>query len=133
MGWRTSRVVSRAKPGVAYRVGSIRETFTAAVVLGLAERDVLALDAPVGRYLPGTPFAQVPLRMVLAHCGGLPREVPGDMWSSIRSPGPRELREAFAAVEPVARPGGAVALLEPRLRGPWASGRRRPRVPRAAS
>ena len=94
-----------AKPGVAYRVGSITKTFTAAVVLGLADRDVLALDAPVGRYLPGTPFAEVPLRMVLAHCGGLPREVPGDMWSSMRGPGPRELREAFAAVEPVARPG----------------------------
>ena len=94
-----------ATPDAAYRVGSITKTFTAAVVLGLAEHGVLALDAPVGNYLPGTPFAQVPLRMLLAHCGGLPREVPGDMWSSMRGPGPAELREAFAAVEPVARPG----------------------------
>lgn len=94
-----------AGPELAYRIGSITKTFTAALVLRLVDDGALALDAPVGRYLTGTPFADVSLRSLLAHCGGLPREVPGDMWSSMRGPDPDELRAAFALVQPIGPPG----------------------------
>jgi CubicO group peptidase (beta-lactamase class C family) len=47
---------------VAYRIGSITKTFTAAVVLLLAERGRLELDAPVGSYLSGLEFGSVPVR-----------------------------------------------------------------------
>jgi CubicO group peptidase (beta-lactamase class C family) len=94
-----------ADPGVAYRIGSITKTFTAVLVLDLVERGRLQLDEPVGHYLPGMSFADVPLRMLLAHSGGIQREVPVDMWSSMQGPDRDALRAALARVEMVDRPG----------------------------
>ncbi|WP_405164622.1 beta-lactamase family protein [Nocardia sp. NBC_01499] len=88
-----------------YRIGSITKTFTAAMALRLVGERRLDLDAPVGHYLSGSSFGQVPLRMLLAHCGGLQREVPVDMWESMRGPSEPELREAFTRVDMVAEPG----------------------------
>lgn len=90
---------------VPYRVGSITKTFTAAVVLGLVHEGALALDAPVGGYLVGTPFDEVPLRALLAHRGGVQREAPGDMWESMRGPDAGTLRRALPRAELVDRPG----------------------------
>ncbi|MFD1531954.1 serine hydrolase domain-containing protein [Pseudonocardia aurantiaca] len=94
-----------AETGTAYRIGSITKTFTAVIVLTLAERGELGLDAPVGAYLSGTSFGDVPLRYLLAHSGGLQREVPVDMWESMRGPDRAELRAAFGKVELVDGPG----------------------------
>ncbi|MFI6046711.1 serine hydrolase domain-containing protein [Nocardia sp. NPDC051321] len=88
-----------------YRIGSITKTFTAALALLLVDQQRLDLDALVGQYLPATSFGQIPLRMLLAHCGGVQREVPVDMWESMRGPSEPELREAFTRVEMVAEPG----------------------------
>ncbi|KZM75615.1 hypothetical protein AWN90_19830 [Nocardia terpenica] len=89
----------------AYRIGSITKTFTAVLALRLVERQLLDLNAPVRHYLPATSFGQVPLRMLLAHCGGIQREVPIDMWESMRGPSEPEFREALSRVEMVAEPG----------------------------
>ncbi|GAA2535928.1 serine hydrolase domain-containing protein [Pseudonocardia hydrocarbonoxydans] len=94
-----------ASAQVPYRVGSITKTFTAAVVLGLVQDGVLALDAPVSTYLAGTPFGEVPLRALLAHRGGVQREAPGDMWESMRGPDASTLRRALPRAELVDRPG----------------------------
>jgi len=94
-----------ADTGLAYRVGSITKTFTAAVVLGLVERGVLALDAPVSTYLSGTTFGQVSVRMLLAHCGGVQRELPGDMWATMLGPDHEGVRAALSEAELVAEPG----------------------------
>ncbi|MFJ4654633.1 serine hydrolase domain-containing protein [Nocardia sp. NPDC088792] len=88
-----------------YRIGSITKTFTAVLALSLWRQGDLDIDAPVGRYLTGIPFGHLPLRMLLSHSGGLPREVPVDMWESMRGPSTRELFEAFDRVELVAEPG----------------------------
>jgi CubicO group peptidase (beta-lactamase class C family) len=88
-----------------YRIGSITKTFTAAAVLGLAQDGELALDAPVSRYVAGTPFDEVPLRALLAHRGGVQREAPGDMWQSMRGPDASTLRRALPRAELVDRPG----------------------------
>ncbi|MFI6173862.1 serine hydrolase domain-containing protein [Nocardia sp. NPDC051052] len=88
-----------------YRIGSITKTFTAALALLLVDQRRLDLDAPVGHYLPATSFGRVPLRMLLAHCGGLQREVPVDMWASMLGPSESELHEAFTRVEMVGEPG----------------------------
>lgn len=89
----------------SFRIGSITKTFTAALTLLLAERGELSLDATVGQYLSGTSFGHVPLRMLLSHSSGLQREVPGDMWTTMRGPSPEQLRAAFQLVEFVAEPG----------------------------
>ncbi len=88
-----------------YRIGSITKTFTAALVLGLADEGHLALDAHVERYLPDTSMGEVSLRSLLAHCGGVQREVPVDMWRSMKGPDRRELRDALGRAGLVDRPG----------------------------
>ncbi|MCC3328300.1 serine hydrolase domain-containing protein [Nocardia abscessus] len=89
----------------SYRIGSITKTFTAALALLLVERGELLLDSPVGRYLPGTPFGHLPVRLLLSHTSGLQREAPTDMWQSMRGPSRMELRELFQHAELVADAG----------------------------
>ncbi|MGV9678552.1 serine hydrolase domain-containing protein [Nocardia sp. NPDC003482] len=88
-----------------YRIGSITKTFTAAAVLSLWHQGDLSLDAPIGRYLPGLDFADVPLRTLLSHSSGLQREVPGSMWESMQGPSATELMAALGDVERLASPG----------------------------
>jgi CubicO group peptidase (beta-lactamase class C family) len=100
--------VEKALPATVdsvYRIGSITKTFTAALTLLLVQQGELQLDSPVDRYLTGTSFGQVPLRMLLAHRAGIQREVPVDMWESMRGPSRTELLEAFSRVEMVADAG----------------------------
>ncbi|MEU8032594.1 serine hydrolase domain-containing protein [Streptomyces sp. NPDC049099] len=55
-----------------FRVGSVTKTFSAVVLLQLADEDRLALDAPVNRYLPGLlPDDRITVRDVLSHRSGL--------------------------------------------------------------
>ncbi|WP_157171090.1 serine hydrolase domain-containing protein [Nocardia araoensis] len=89
----------------SYRIGSITKTFTAALALLLVERGELILDSPVGRYLPGTPFSHLPVRMLLSHSSGLQREAPSDMWQSMHGPSRTELRDLFERTELVGAPG----------------------------
>lgn len=80
-----------------YRVASITKTATACVALKLCEKELLALDAPVTRYLPETEHShllnKVTLRHILSHTSGLlPDEAPfiarGATWDEvIASPG----------------------------------------------
>ncbi|GGV00029.1 serine hydrolase [Actinomadura cremea] len=61
-----------------WRIGSVTKTFTATVVLLLAEEGLVELDAPVERYLPGTVRGNgndgrdITVRQVLQHTSGLP-------------------------------------------------------------
>jgi CubicO group peptidase (beta-lactamase class C family) len=67
--WRGERVPMR--PDTVFDIASLTKLFTAVVVARLAERGVLDLDAPVGRYLPGF-RPVVPVWRLLTHTAGLP-------------------------------------------------------------
>ncbi|MFI6357507.1 serine hydrolase domain-containing protein [Streptomyces sp. NPDC050743] len=55
-----------------FRVGSVTKTFSAVVLLQLADERRLALDAPVNRYLPKLlPDDRITVRQVLSHRSGL--------------------------------------------------------------
>ncbi|MFG2352273.1 serine hydrolase domain-containing protein [Streptomyces sp. NPDC048521] len=55
-----------------FRVGSVTKTFSAVVLLQLADEHRLALDAPVNRYLPGLlPDDRITVRHLLGHRSGL--------------------------------------------------------------
>ncbi|MFF9088376.1 serine hydrolase domain-containing protein [Streptomyces sp. NPDC014991] len=55
-----------------FRVGSITKTFSAVVLLQLADEHRLSLDAPVNRYLPKLlPDDRITVRQVLGHRSGL--------------------------------------------------------------
>lgn len=81
----------------AFLAYSVTKTFTAVLMLRLAEDGVLALDDPVARWLPDVPAAdRMSLRQLLRHTAGVPdygglpayheavRRSPGQPWSSER-------------------------------------------------
>ncbi|HET9984248.1 MAG TPA: serine hydrolase domain-containing protein [Longimicrobiales bacterium] len=81
-GWADRERHVPAAVGTLYRIGSISKSITAAAMMRLAERRVLALDDPVTRWLPeagGFPrrFPGAPpitLRNLASHTAGLARE-----------------------------------------------------------
>lgn len=52
-----------------WRIGSVTKTFVTALILQLADENKIALDAPIGRYLPGLLPRQdeITIRMLLNH------------------------------------------------------------------
>lgn len=86
-----------------FPVCSITKQFTAAVVLRLVERGMLALDVPIVRWLPelGRDRAgELTLRQLLTHSSGLPnldsvlpRQGPVDGFYAVDSAGFRDARE----------------------------------------
>lgn len=58
--------------GDRFRVGSVTKSFSAVVLLQLADEHRLELDAPVDRYLPGLlPDDRITVRHLLSHRSGL--------------------------------------------------------------
>ncbi|MGW2490941.1 serine hydrolase domain-containing protein [Streptomyces sp. NPDC001606] len=65
----TGRAISTAD---RFRIGSVTKTFSAVVLLQLADEHRLDLDAPVNRYLPKLlPDDRITVRQVLSHRSGL--------------------------------------------------------------
>jgi CubicO group peptidase (beta-lactamase class C family) len=60
--------------GHVFQLASITKQFTAAAVLALVDSGVVALDAPITRYLPDAPVRGQPMtvRQLLGHTSGLP-------------------------------------------------------------
>ncbi|MDM5178930.1 serine hydrolase [Massilia sp. DJPM01] len=63
----------RVTPRTVFQSGSVGKTFTAALVMLLAEDGKLSLDDPVSRHLAGTPPAweAITIRHLLTHTSGL--------------------------------------------------------------
>jgi D-alanyl-D-alanine carboxypeptidase len=61
-------------PETVFRIGSVSKQFTAALVLRLAELDLLELDALAGEYWIDCPpgWSEVTLRHLLGHTSGIP-------------------------------------------------------------
>lgn len=84
--WRDGRPVLEAGVGAAdlagtipldaaacFPVYSVTKTFVAAAILRLVERGAVALDEPIGTYLPDLPLPIAPtVRHLLRHTGGMP-------------------------------------------------------------
>ncbi|MDI3316007.1 MAG: serine hydrolase domain-containing protein, partial [Mycobacterium sp.] len=67
------------------RIGSVTKTFTAGVVLKLAERGLVNLDDPIARWLPDLPHAgKITVRHLLNHTSGL-RNYTDDLWCLART------------------------------------------------
>jgi D-alanyl-D-alanine carboxypeptidase len=66
---------SPVNPNGSFRIGSTTKTFTAVMVLQLAQEHRIDLDEPVQRYLPGVlpaSYPPVPVYTLLDHTAGLP-------------------------------------------------------------
>ncbi|MER7678501.1 serine hydrolase domain-containing protein [Streptomyces sp. NPDC096934] len=99
-----------------FRVGSVTKTFSAVVLLQLADQGRLDLDASVDTYLPGLlPDARITVRHVLSHRSGLydytntmfARTVPG--FEAVRNKvfGYRDLVRLALKHAPTNKPGAA--------------------------
>jgi D-alanyl-D-alanine carboxypeptidase len=90
---RTDRKAGTANtPATRFRIGSMNKMFTAVATLQLIEAHKLALDDPIGRYLPNYPnqqvAAKVTVRHLLTHTGGT-----GDIFGPEFDQHRRQLRE----------------------------------------
>jgi CubicO group peptidase (beta-lactamase class C family) len=81
-------------PHERFHIGSITKSFTALMILQLAEEGKVKLDADITGYLPGlalkTPFAPVTVHDLLCHSSGLPSAGPAPGWPDQR------VEQAFA-------------------------------------
>jgi CubicO group peptidase (beta-lactamase class C family) len=68
-----------------YRIGSITKTFVAVAVLRLRDAGLLALEDPLGRFVPDTGYASATIGALLSHTSGMQSEPVGSWWE--RSPG----------------------------------------------
>lgn len=86
LAWSTGRgTVEEPHTDVQYRLGSVTKTLTAIAVMQARDEGLLALDDPLERHLPGTPFGARTVGQLLAHGAGLRAEAPTDWWE--RTPG----------------------------------------------
>lgn len=66
------------------RVGSVTKTFTAVIVLKLAEEGRLRLDDPIAKWFPDFPNAEeITVRQLLNHTSGIPEIIPKVLMKSI--------------------------------------------------
>lgn len=62
----------RLGPDNAVQLASTSKTFTGAAILYLHQQKYLNIDDPVAHYLPGFPYPDVTVKMLLNHRSGLP-------------------------------------------------------------
>ncbi|AOP51294.1 hydrolase [Streptomyces lydicus] len=105
-------------PQMRHRIGSITKSFTAVAVLQEVAKGRIALDAPIGRYLPdlvpGQRGRAVTVRMLLNHTSGIGEYAPAIFPTLESIEGnrfhqfdPRELARLGLAAKPTGEPGQA--------------------------
>jgi D-alanyl-D-alanine carboxypeptidase len=103
-------------PASRFRIGSMTKMFVATVVLQLVAEHRVALDAPVGRYLPGVlrgngnDGREITVRELLQHTSGLPDYLDYlSMQEVLANPlahyGPQQLLDIALAHRSLFRPG----------------------------
>lgn len=96
-----------------FRIASITKTFTATMVLILADEGKLSLDDKVSQYLPNAPNAQnITIRQLLNHTSGIRDEDPSGAWAEYFKDTTKMLRR-FTPEEVVQLYTGGKAQEEP--------------------
>lgn len=72
-------------PAKTYDIASLGKMFTGVAIAQLAQKGLVAFDAPAARYVPGFPHQDVTLHHLLTHTSGVP-DLPEDLF---RNPPPR--------------------------------------------
>ncbi len=107
-------------PDTKFQVGSISKAFTAILALKLADKGLLDLDSPIGKYLPEYPAengVKITIRHLLSHTSGIPHHIDAipDYWLShdkaFHTPG--ELWKMFAGVPLAHAPGEKITYSSP--------------------
>ena len=64
----------------SYRIGSITKTLTAVLVMRLRDEGLLALEDPLGAFVPESGYAATTIADLLGHTGGMQSEPVGPWW-----------------------------------------------------
>jgi len=96
---------TEATPDHQYRIGSITKTFTGVAIMQLREAGELELDDQLDAHLPDIEPGAMTIRRMLAHASGLQREIPGNVWETMRFPTGEELVGLLPEAEMVLGPG----------------------------
>ena len=95
-----------ATPDHQYRIGSITKTFTAVAVMQLRDAGKLDLEDRLDAHLDVPARGDLTLRRMLSHASGLQREIPGNVWDTLRFPkSTDELVATLGEAERVLAPG----------------------------
>jgi CubicO group peptidase (beta-lactamase class C family) len=95
-----------ATPEHQYRIGSITKTFTAVAVMQLRDAGKLELEDRLDAHIDVPARGDLTLRRMLSHGSGLQREIPGDVWETLRFPASTvELLATLEEAEPVLASG----------------------------
>jgi CubicO group peptidase (beta-lactamase class C family) len=87
-----------------YDIASLTKVFTATAALRLLDQGLLALDAPIGRYLPEVQAPNITVFQLLTHTSGLDIRL-----STLRHTGRAGVLDAVYRATPIRPPGTAVA------------------------
>ncbi len=81
-----------ATKNTAYRIGSLSKSFTATIILQLAQEGKLDIKAPIGNYLPGYRHKEITIEQLLTHTSGLPNctSNPTYLATLVKRPMPRK-------------------------------------------
>jgi len=116
--WHRGEIVGRryageAQPGIPvdattlFGLASVTKPMTAATIMTLVESELIELDAPVDRYLPGYASmtssddslrslrGRITVRQLLSHMSGLPEDLPRGTFGSRAAPTLREITDAM--------------------------------------
>ncbi|MEZ4530417.1 MAG: serine hydrolase domain-containing protein [Thermomicrobiales bacterium] len=116
--WHRGEIVGRryageAQPGIPvdattlFGLASVTKPMTAATIMTLVESELIELDAPVDRYLPGYASmtssddslrslrGRITVRQLLSHTSGLPEDLPRGTFGSRAAPTLREITDAM--------------------------------------
>ncbi|MGW2816328.1 serine hydrolase domain-containing protein [Streptomyces sp. NPDC001415] len=109
------------RPQLQHRVGSVTKAFTSVAVLQQVAKGRIDLDAPIGRYLPGTVPGErgraITVRMLLNHTSGIGDYIPAAFPSLVDNPvkslednrfrhfRPEELARLGVEAAPTGKPG----------------------------
>lgn len=76
-----------------FPAASATKTMVALTIARLAELGVLALEDPIGIYLPGVGTPETTIAKTMGHRAGFPSDIADDVWTSQRFPSRDELDE----------------------------------------
>ncbi len=104
VGLADAEAAEEATPDHQYRIASITKTVTAVGLMQLRDEGKVDLDDTLDRHLPEAAHKPT-LRDLLSHLSGIQREVPGDVWETLKMPTRDELLPRLAESERVLAPG----------------------------
>ncbi|HPJ55973.1 MAG TPA: serine hydrolase domain-containing protein, partial [Bacteroidales bacterium] len=94
------------KENTLFNTGSVSKIFTAIAIQQMEEKNLLKLEDPVEKHLPGFPYPEITIHHLLIHAGGLPEDsrlLQNTQWDRSKIATNQEVMDALYAQKPSLR------------------------------